>query len=54
MAVTTNGSLQSTNLEVMCSILDDSILDDKILDDKTNKNQLADDFIVSLLKMQDN
>ena len=44
MAGTTNGSLQSTNLEAICSILDD----------KTNKNQLADDFIVSLLKMQEN
>ena len=44
MAGKTNDSLQSTNLEVKCSILDD----------KTNKNQLADDFIVSLLKMQDN
>ena len=44
MARTMHESLKSDDLEVTCSILED----------ETNKSQVADDFIVSLLKMQDN
>ena len=41
MASTMHSPLYSADLEAICSIIED----------ETNKNQLADNFIVSLLKM---
>ena len=44
MASTIHESLWSDDLQAICNILED----------ETNKNQLADDFVVKLFTMQDN